>query len=76
MCGHAYAITLTFFWMMQILCFDQKIENNLKNFYNGSTHHQESNPQPLYHPAAGDTIALPVCCLLDIFRICVIYRGD
>ena len=27
-------------------------------------HHWASNPQPLYHPTAGDTTALPVRCLL------------
>ena len=42
------------------------------------TQHQwASNPQPLYHPTAGDTTVLPVCCLLHFcFRNFVSYRGD
>ena len=37
MFDHVYDFTLTIFWIMQILCFDQKIKNNLKNFYNRNT---------------------------------------
>ena len=38
--------------------------------------HRESNSQPLYHPADGDTTTLPVCSLLHMFQNFVIHRGD
>jgi len=33
MLGHMCICTLTFFWIMQILCFDQIVKSNLMNFY-------------------------------------------
>jgi len=47
----------------------------LKMSITATHYHRESNPQPLYHPAAGYTSALPVCCLfVNISKFCNLYR--
>ena len=50
---------------MQISCFDQKIMKILQISMAVTQHYWASNPQPLYHPTAGDITPLPVCCLLN-----------
>jgi len=59
---------------MHILCFDWKKPSIfLKIRILICQRNGESNPRPLYHPTAGGTTVVPVCCTLDSISEILLY---